>query len=113
MNADALAEAFTWDRLHLVMAVFSNKDLSGIAERLAPLADVAYAATTDSVRARPADEVASALVSNGAAAQTFASVGEAVRAARAAASPDDLILVTGSLYTVADARRALVEDSRT
>ncbi len=29
--ATALREAFHWERLHLVMAVFSNKDLAGIA----------------------------------------------------------------------------------
>ena len=34
-------------------------------------------------------------------------VAEAIEAARAAAAPEDLICVTGSLYTVADARRAL------
>jgi dihydrofolate synthase / folylpolyglutamate synthase len=106
----ALVEAFTWDRLHLVLAVFSNKDLGGIVERLAPLADAGYAAATNSVRARPADEVADALASRGVAAQSFDGVSDAVNAARAAADAGDLILVTGSLYTVADARRALVED---
>jgi len=35
------------------------------------------------------------------------SVAEALDAARAAADENDLICVTGSLYTVADARRAL------
>jgi folylpolyglutamate synthase/dihydropteroate synthase len=34
-------------------------------------------------------------------------VEESLAAARDAAAGDDLILVTGSLYTVADARRAL------
>jgi dihydrofolate synthase/folylpolyglutamate synthase len=109
--ASALPEAFSWDRLHLVAAVFSNKDLDGIVEVLAPLADVAYAATTDSVRARSAEEIEVALASNGIAAQRFPSVGAALASARAAAGPDDLILVTGSLYTVADARRALREES--
>jgi folylpolyglutamate synthase/dihydropteroate synthase len=37
-------------------------------------------------------------------------VAAAIDAARAAAGPTDLILVTGSLYTVADARRALLEE---
>jgi dihydrofolate synthase/folylpolyglutamate synthase len=110
--ATSLTEAFGWDRLHLVVAVFSNKDLDGIVDRLAPLADVAYAATTDSVRARPAEEVENALAARGAAVQRFADVASALAAARAAAGPDDLILVTGSLYTVADARRALLEGTR-
>jgi len=106
----ALPDAFIWERLHLVVGVFTNKDLDGIADRLAPLANHAYACATRSVRARPAAEVAGALASRGVAAQTFGSVAEALLAARAAATPADLILVTGSLYTVADARRALLEE---
>jgi len=109
--AAALPEAFTWDRLHLVTAVFSNKDLDGILDRLAPLADAGYAADTQSVRARPAEEIEAALVSRHVAVQRFSSVAAALAAARAAADAKDLILVTGSLYTVADARRALLEDS--
>jgi dihydrofolate synthase/folylpolyglutamate synthase len=105
--ATALSEAFVWDRLHLVMAVFSNKDLAGIVERLAPLARAGYAASTGSVRARAAEEVAASMIAEGLTAEAFPTVGEALAAARAAASEDDLILVTGSLYTVADARRAL------
>ena len=106
--AEALPEAFPGERLHLVMAVFSNKDLEGVADALAPLADVGYAATTDSVRARPAEEIEHALSSRGVPTTAFASVDDALAAARAAANDDDLILVTGSLYTVADARRALL-----
>ncbi len=111
--ASALPEAFTWERLHLVLAVFSNKDLHGITAELAPLTDAAYAATTRSVRARPAAEVAAAIASEGVAVQTFPDVLAAIAAARADAGARDLILVTGSLYTVADARRALVEASGT
>ena len=106
--AEALPEAFTGERLHLVMAVFSNKDLDGVADALAPLADAGYAATTDSVRARPADEIGAALVSRGVPTTTYATVEDALAAARDAADVGDVILVTGSLYTVADARRALL-----
>jgi len=108
--AIALPEAFAGDRLHLVMAVFTDKDLDGIVRPIAPLADVGYATAVDSVRARPAQEVAAALTAAGVPTQTFGSVAEAFAAARKAASEDDLILVTGSLYTVADARRVVVEE---
>jgi dihydrofolate synthase/folylpolyglutamate synthase len=63
--AEALGESFTWERLHLVIAVFANKDLEGIADALAPLADAAYTATTDSARARPSEEIEAALTSRG------------------------------------------------
>jgi len=106
--ADALPEAFAGERLHLVMAVFSNKDLDGVADALAPLADAGYAATTESVRARPAEEIERALSSRGVPTTAYASVADALSAAREAAAEGDIILVTGSLYTVADARRALL-----
>jgi dihydrofolate synthase/folylpolyglutamate synthase len=104
--ATALRDAFAWERLHLVMSVFDNKDLSGILEHLAPLADVGYATANGSPRSRPPEEIAEAMTANGLVTRTLPRVSDALDAARAGASPDDLILVTGSLYTVADARRA-------
>jgi len=106
--AEALAEAFAWDRLHLVIAVLTNKDLDGISDRLAPLADIGYATVGSGRRGRPAVEIASALTARGVATQTFPSIPEAVSAALDAAGEGDLVLVTGSLYTVADARRTLL-----
>jgi dihydrofolate synthase/folylpolyglutamate synthase len=94
-----------------VIAAFSNKDVGGVVERLAPLADAAYAATTNSVRARPGSEIAEVLESNGVPATSFDDVTSALAAARAVATPADLILVTGSLYTVAAARGALIGSS--
>jgi dihydrofolate synthase/folylpolyglutamate synthase len=108
--AEALPDTFTWDRLHLVLGVFADKDLEGIVAPLAPLADAGYATAVDSVRARPPREVADAMAVHGIATEPFPSVPDALDAAARAASDGDLILVTGSLYTVADARRALLED---
>jgi folylpolyglutamate synthase/dihydropteroate synthase len=89
---DALRESFRWARLHLLLAVSGNKDIAGIADALAP--------ATDSV-------VADQVGARGVPVEVHGSVAEALDAARVAADPEDLILVTGSLYTVADARRAL------
>jgi len=108
--AEALPDTFTWDRLHLVMGVFADKDLDGIVGPLAPLADAGYAAAVESVRARPPHEVADAMIAHDIPTETFTTVRDALDAAASAASDGDLILVTGSLYTVADARRALLED---
>jgi dihydrofolate synthase / folylpolyglutamate synthase len=108
--AEALPDTFTWDRLHLVMGVFADKDLDGIVGPLAPLADAGYAAAVESVRARPPNEVADAMIAHDIPTENFTTVRDALDAAASAASDGDLILVTGSLYTVADARRALLED---
>lgn len=105
--AAALREAFTWGRFHLVMAVSVNKDIHGVVEELAPLADRGYATRNTSERSSDAERVADALLHAQVPTETFASVADALAAARESASEDDLILVTGSLYTVADARNLL------
>ena len=102
-----LAEAFTWSRMHVVLAVSSNKDIDGVIAALAPIADLWYAARNESVRSFPPEHVAERVAAADGRVADLGTVEEALAAARDAAAPDDLILVTGSLYTVADARRAL------
>ena len=105
----ALAEAFRWKRLHLVVGMFDVKDVEGVVPLLATLADGAYACRSSSPRAAPVERVAAALTTAGLEdVQTFQNVPAAVEAARQEAGEDDLILVTGSFYTVADARPLFV-----
>jgi dihydrofolate synthase/folylpolyglutamate synthase len=105
--ARALVEAFTWTRLHVVLAVSSNKDVDGVVAALAPMADVWYPAQNESVRSVPAEHVAERIAAAGGRVADLGTVEESLAAARDAAAEEDLILVTGSFYTVADARRAL------
>ena len=104
-----LREAFDWRQLHLVIGMFVDKDVEAVARILAPLAGAAYACVNSSSHAASVDRVANALKNGGGpTAGTFDTVAEAVRAARDAAGAGDLILVTGSFYTVADARPLFV-----
>ena len=105
--ARTLSESFTWSRMHVVLAVSSNKDVDGVIAALAPLAAVWYPAQNESVRSFPAEHVAERIAAVGGRVADLGTVEESLAAARDAAAVDDLILVTGSLYTVADARRAL------
>jgi dihydrofolate synthase/folylpolyglutamate synthase len=109
--AVALREFFLWDRLHLVIAASANKDLGGIVGPLAPLADITYAAKNASERSGDALPIAERFSALDKPVELFDSVAAALAAARAAADAGDIIVVTGSLYTVADARRALGEPS--
>ena len=104
----ALRESFAWDRCLIVMACFADKDIEALGSIMAPIADAAYATRTSSPRAAPADRVAVALRAGGVDdIRTFDTVAAALGAARADATEDDLVLVTGSFYTVADARPLL------
>jgi folylpolyglutamate synthase/dihydropteroate synthase len=89
------------------MSVSAKKDGAGIVAPLAPLTDRAYAARNESARSGGAERVAEAFAEAGVPVVSFGSVAEALEAAHADADEEDLILVTGSLYTVADARVAL------
>ena len=107
--AEALVEAFRWRRLHLVMAMFKDKQVEAVIRLIAPLADRGYACTNSSPRSAPAERVAAALQDSGVAdVKSFGDVEESVEAARAEAEEGDFILVTGSFYTVADARPLFV-----
>jgi dihydrofolate synthase/folylpolyglutamate synthase len=102
--AAALPEAFVWRRLHLVIAVLEGKDVAGIVTALAPRTARAYAAANSNPRSRSAADLTEACRAAGIEVEKHPSVPAALKAARATAAEDDLILVTGSLYTVADAR---------
>lgn len=107
--AAALAEAFRWERGHLVIGMFADKDVEGVVGALAPLADHAYACMSSSPRAAPLERVEAALRRAGLSqVDSFDTVRRAVEAARGGAAEEDLILVTGSFYTVGDARPLFV-----
>ena len=103
--AQAMGESFVWRRLHLVLGVLREKDIDGILDALASRADLAYACANTSPRSRDAEDTASACRRAGLPVTVHGTVREALDAATAAADDQDMILVTGSLYTVADARR--------
>jgi dihydrofolate synthase/folylpolyglutamate synthase len=109
--AAAVTEAFTWERLHLVVGMFEDKDVESVLGILAPLADLAYACRSTSPRAASIARVEGALRLGGVQEVAgYQTVGAAVASAMAAAGPEDVVLVTGSFYTVADARPLFVDD---
>ena len=94
----------TWHHLHLIYGCVNDKDFRSILQML-PHDRTTYYYTQPSVpRALPVAQLAEAAASCGMAGLPFATVGEAIRIARAAADPrHDLVLVTGSIFLVADA----------
>ncbi|MEX2420652.1 MAG: cyanophycin synthetase, partial [Actinomycetota bacterium] len=106
---EALEDSFTWDRMLLVLGVSKDKDIPGVVEPLAPLAARVYAAHYEfHDRSAAPEQVAEVALAAGAdSVETRSTVAEALTAALAEAGEADLVLVTGSLFTVAEARRAL------
>ncbi|WP_144905377.1 dihydropteroate synthase [Halobellus captivus] len=99
----ALLDRYTYDDLHLVFGAMADKDHD---EMVAPLPSIetAYATRPDLDRSADPEVLADVLAERAGSVRTIPSVAEATEQAIDAAGPDDFVLVTGSLYAVAEAR---------
>jgi dihydrofolate synthase/folylpolyglutamate synthase len=111
-SSAAVREEFGAARAHiLVVGMLRGKSALEMLEALdAGTARLVVTCPPPSPRAQPAEEVAAVARSLGSRAVATGSVLEALQVALAEAGEDDLVLVTGSLYTVGAARTALVGD---
>jgi dihydropteroate synthase len=103
--AETLAE-YDYDALHLVFGAMHDKDHRSMVEALPAAASVRTCAPALDRAADPAVLAAAfEAVGEGGAVETAPSVAAGLDAARDAAAPDDCVLVVGSLFAVAEARR--------
>ncbi len=102
----ATLETFEYDGLHLVFGAMADKDHAEMIEAL-PAADAVYTCRPDLERAETADVLAAAFETDGRAGsiESIGSVADAVELALADAEADDAVVVCGSLFAVAEARR--------
>jgi dihydrofolate synthase/folylpolyglutamate synthase len=98
-------------RLILVVGILSDKDYRGILAEIVPLADHVIVTRPQYSRAMDVQALASEIRELHSAVTTTETVGHAIVKAREVSMVDDLILVTGSLYVVGDARAVIVQDA--
>jgi len=104
----AVAESFQWGRLVLVLGMLADKDVAGVAGILVPMADLVIATRPASPRAASAEQIGKEIATLGIETLTAATVEGALAQAMEQASEEDCILVTGSFYTVAEARASVL-----
>ena len=99
------AVAHKYHHVYIVFGVVSDKDVDAIAPlMIKPCDRVSYIFTQPSTqRAMPAAELSARLSSYGITGMTSTAVASAIAAAKAAATPNDLIFIGGSNFTVSDA----------
>ncbi len=111
-KCEALAEAvrayFPGKSIRLVLGVLADKEVPEMLRPLLDLASQTWVTTPESPRRLPAADLATICADLGREVSVVESVPEAVRTAAREASPDELVLVTGSFYTVGPARRNLL-----
>ncbi len=98
----ALKEYFPFDRLIFIIGTSADKDVSGIIEELAPLANTVIVTRARHPRASRPEALAGEFAKVGVKAETADDVASAVAEALRRAGRKDLICATGSLFLVAE-----------
>lgn len=102
--AKAIEDTFHFDRLILVIGMLGNHSAEGVLAQLAPRASVVIATQSQWEKASPAERIAEAARRVCDTVETVARVPDAVSRALELATERDLVLVTGSFYTIGEVR---------
>ncbi|WP_439882823.1 bifunctional folylpolyglutamate synthase/dihydrofolate synthase [Pontibacter sp. MBLB2868] len=94
-------EALQPKRVHLVFGVVNDKDIAPVL-KLLPKNYVYYFCQAAIPRALPVNELYEKAVAAGLAGEAYATVAEAITAAKANAAPDEVIFIGGSTFVVAE-----------
>lgn len=100
--AAAVKQEFSYNRLILVVGMLSTHSAADFLEALAPMASKVIATQSRWHLARPASEVADEARRFCEDVETVERVPDAVSRALEVAAEDDLVLVTGSFYTIGE-----------
>jgi len=94
-------------RMFMVFGAMRDKAIAEIAEILFPLPQSVIVTRADNPRSATTDEIGEAAARSSAEIEATPDVASALSRARALAAPDGLVVVTGSIYIVGEAFRAL------
>jgi len=105
--SEAIRAGFQYKRLILVLGVMADKDVSGVLKGIVPLADYVLFTRPEYYRAAAPETLMQAAASMGKPGETQPTLAKALEKARGMADREDLILVTGSLFTVGETMAVL------
>jgi dihydrofolate synthase/folylpolyglutamate synthase len=109
--ARALTEYFEWRRCFLVIGTHGDKDVRAMGFQLAKLAEMIVCTRFRNPRAMDPYQMIQEVGFLGPMAVAEESVPAALETALSHAEPDDIVVITGSLYVVAEAREHLLGES--
>ena len=101
----------SYGKMILVVGILCDKDYQGIVRQIVPFADRVVVTRPHYTRALDVAFLAGEIRKLHTQVTSAETVAAAIARAREEASPDDLILVTGSLYVVGEARAILAADA--
>ena len=101
--ADSVKRGFPHRRLFLVLGVMGDKDIGKIVRNIVPIADHVIYTRPEYHRAASPDVLMAEAAPLRKPGEIQPTVSQALQKARQMADPEDMILVTGSLFTVGEA----------
>jgi dihydrofolate synthase/folylpolyglutamate synthase len=107
--AEALRKSLTYRRLILVLGIMADKEIKTILKRLLPLAQVIIFTRPRYARAAEPADLARQAGPQEAEIHIVPQLTAAIDQAKSMAGPEDLVVITGSLFTVGEAKEYLTE----
>jgi dihydrofolate synthase/folylpolyglutamate synthase len=101
---ESIEKEFQFHHLNLILGVMKDKDIQSILRLLSPLAHHLILTRPHTDRAAPPPLLLKALGKNGEKAEIIDDLEGAIRKGLSMTKGDDLLCITGSLYTVGEAR---------
>ncbi|OGP92356.1 MAG: hypothetical protein A2156_14850 [Deltaproteobacteria bacterium RBG_16_48_10] len=105
---ESLEKEFHYNRLTLLMGIMKDKDFKSILQTLAPLADHIILSKPQMERASSPALLLKGLGTNGKKAEVIEDLPLAIEKGLSLTQEEDLLCITGSLYTVGEARDYLL-----
>ena len=107
---DAIKADFIYDNLILIIGILSDKNIDEMLNIIIPIADIVITTKSDNKRAINPSILKEKIKKMDKCKKVFSidKIGNAVDQAKNLAKKDDLILITGSLFTVGNARDYLL-----
>ncbi len=105
--AKTVKKNFTYDRLILVLGVMKDKDIKSIIGALITLADYVICSSPEYFRSAAPEDLYEIVSDQGIKAEIIRALPKAINRAKKIAEKSDMILVTGSLFTVGEALTAI------
>ena len=98
----------SYRRIHMVLGIMADKDIPTIMHSLLPYADRLYLTRPEYDRAAKPEVLADFAKWYQGPVKVIRKLPQAIETARSEAGPDDLVIITGSLFTVGEARAYLL-----
>jgi len=114
MLKKTLEEDFEYDRLILLIGILKNKNIQKMLSTIAPISDIIIVTKSKNARACEPEFLSNALKKLGYKKELFIedSIPKAIEHAKSMANKNDIICISGSLFTVGEARSYYINPSK-